>query len=266
MAKQVAKKQEAGALVDVNILLEDSGAGMENMSSDDMMIPRLSILQQMSPQVNKRDGGYVEGAEPGFVLDNVAGKAIDGEQGITVVPISYRRAHIEWKVDRGGMVQNHGADSSCLEGCSRGDRGQYITSEGNEIVPTSEYYVYVIEEDGSFSPAMLSMSKSQLKKARRWNSMMNRLQVPHPTDDGKKIGPAMFWNAYKLTTVPEENDQGSWFGWNIEMMFDANSGGIIEQLPNGTGIYLSAREFKDQVSSGEVKVSPESSDEKDAPF
>ena len=50
MSNQVAKKQESGALVDVNILLEDSGAGMENMSSDDMMIPRLSILQQMSPQ------------------------------------------------------------------------------------------------------------------------------------------------------------------------------------------------------------------------
>ena len=75
----------------------------------------------------------------------------------------------------------------------------------------------------------------------------------------------MFWNAYKLTTVPEENDQGSWFGWNIEMMFDANSGGIIEQLPNGTGVYLSAREFKDQVSSGEVKVSPES-EKDDAAF
>ena len=266
MSKQVAKKQEAGALVDVNILLEDIGAGMEGMSPDDMMIPRLSILQQMSPQVNKRDGAYVEGAEPGFVLDNVAGKAIDGEQGITVVPISYRRSHIEWKADRGGMVQNHGADSSCLDGCTRGDRGQYLTSEGNEIAPTAEYVVYVVSEDGSFSPAALSMSKSQLKKARLWNSMMHRLQVPHPTDKEKKINPAMFWNAYKLTTVPQENDQGSWFSWKIEMMFDASSGGIIEQLPNGTGIYLSAREFKDQVSSGEVKVSPESSDEKDAPF
>ena len=266
MAKQVAKKQEAGALVDVNILLEDIGAGMENMSSDDMMIPRLSILQQLSPQTNKRDGAYVEGAEPGFVLDSVAGKAIDGEQGITVVPISYRRSHIEWKADRGGMVQNHGADSSCLDGCTRGDRGQYLTSEGNEIAPTAEYVVYVVSEDGSFSPAALSMSKSQLKKARLWNSMMHRLQVPHPTDKEKKINPAMFWNAYKLTTVPQENDQGSWFSWKIEMMFDASSGGIIEQLPNGTGIYLSAREFKDQVSSGEVKVSPETSDEKDAPF
>ena len=67
-----------------------------------------------------------------------------------------------------------------------------------------------------------------------------------------------------MTTVPEENDQGSWFGWNIEMLFDASSGGIIQNLKSGRDIYLAARNFKDQVSSGEVKVSPETqADEED---
>ena len=260
MAKKdmTAKKESNIIPFDADLLIEDSGAGMEDMTSDDMMIPRLSILQQMSTQVNKRDGAYVTGAEPGYILDNVANEAIDGETGITVVPIYFRRAHIEWKADRGGLVNNHGKDPSCLEGCSRGPRGEYLTSEGNEIVPTAEYFVYVVSEDGSFSPAMMSMSKSQLKKAKRWNSMINRLQVPHPKDDSKKFAPAMFWNAYKLTTVPEENDQGSWFGWNVEMMFDAQSGGILEQLPTGQDIYLSAREFKSQVATGDVKVSPDS--------
>ena len=258
----VAKKETGNNVVafDESILIEDAGKGTEGMTQDDLMIPRLSVLQQMSPQVNKRDGAYVQGAEAGMILDNVAAQAFDGEEGITVIPISYRRAHIEWKADRGGLVADHGPDSACLEGCSRGDRGEYLTAEGNEIVPTGEYFVFVVDADGNYSPALLSMAKSQLKKARQWNSMINRLQIPHPSGEGT-LNPAMFWNAYNLSTVPEENDQGSWFGWSVKQMFDAKSGGIIQNLPNGKGIYLAAREFKAQVAAGEVKVSPESASE-----
>ena len=140
MANEVVKKKESNVVAfDESILLQDAGAGQEGMNKEDLMIPRLSILQQMSPQVNKRDGAYVQGAEPGFILDNVANIATDGEKGITVVPISYRRAHIEWKPDRGGLVADHGPDSACLENCTRGSRGEYLTDEGNEIVPTGEY-------------------------------------------------------------------------------------------------------------------------------
>jgi hypothetical protein len=265
MAKEVAKKKSNNVVAfDEELLLADSMAGMENMSQDDFMIPRINILQALSPQVNKRDGQYIDGAEAGHIIDNVAAKVYEGEEGIVVVPISYRRAHIEWKADRNGFVKDHGSDPKCLESCSRGDRGEYITDEGNTISPTAEYFVFIVNDDGSHSPAMISMSGSKLKKARRWNSMINRLMVPHPSDDTKKFTPAMFWNAYKLTTVPEENDQGSWFNWDMEMMFDANSGGIIQQLPNGRDIYLAARDFKESVASGDVKVQPESTEDPDA--
>ena len=238
-------------------MLEDAGAGLESMTKEDMLIPRLTILQQMSDQVNKRHGEYIDGAEPGMIMENVSKSALDGEVGVTIVPISYRRAHIEWKADRGGLVADHGPDSSCLENCTRGGRGEYLTDEGNEIVPTGEYFVFIVDENG-FTPALLSMAKSQLKKARQWNSMMNRLMIQV---GDKKVNPAMFWTSYQLTTVPEENDQGSWFGWSIKMKHDAQSGGIINNHPQGKEIYLAARDFKSQVAAGEVKVSAESVDD-----
>jgi len=211
----------------------------------------------MSDQVNKANGSYVKGAEPGMILDNVANKAINGESGIEIVPISYRRAHIEWKKDRGGLVNDHGSDEGVLEKCSRGDKGEYFTDGGNEIVITGEYFVFMIEKD-SYSPAVLSMSKSQFKKARTWNTMMNRLQI---NANGQMINPAMFWTSYQLTTVPEKNDQGSWFGWSFKMNHDAKSGGILKNHSQGQEIYLAARNFKKQVAQGEVKVSPESQDD-----
>lgn len=261
MATNVAEKKSTNVVaIDPSILLADVGAGQEQMTQDDLMIPRLQILQSMSPQVNKRDGAYVEGAEVGMILNTVTNKVYDGEDGILVVPVSYRRAHIEWKANRGGLAGDHGADTTCLASCTRGDRGEYFTADGNEIVPTAEYFVYVIEADGSYAPAILSMSKSQMKKARRWNSMINSLQIQHPTED-TTINPAMFYTAYRLTTVPEENDAGSWFGWGVTMEFDGASGGIIGNLPNGQAIYLSARDFRQQVSAGEVKVQPDSQDD-----
>jgi hypothetical protein len=103
---------------------------------------------------------------------------------------------------------------------------------------------------------MISMASSQLRKAKQWNSMINRLQIPRPDGSGT-MNPAMFWTAYKLTTVPQKNENGTWFGWNIEILYDAKSGGILEKLPNGQDIYLAARKFKSKVASGEVNVTPD---------
>mgnify|MGYP003654509931 CR=1 FL=1 len=60
MAKDVAVKKETTVVAfDADILLADSGAGMEGMTQDDLMIPRLSMLQKVSDQVNKRHGAHI---------------------------------------------------------------------------------------------------------------------------------------------------------------------------------------------------------------
>ena len=245
MSKSITK-------TDSSLLLSDSVDAAPNFSADDIMIPRLSILQQMSPQVNKRDGSYVEGAEPGFIYDNVSMTAVDGAIGITVVPVTYRRAFIQWKRDRGGFVADL-EDASCLDDCTRGERGEYFTLDGDEIVVTATYVILVLADDGSFSPALLSMAKSQIKKSRQWNSIMHRLKIS--VDGGKTITPAPFYDAYQLSSVEESNDQGSWFGWSVRSLY-GSTGGILKNLPNGEEIYLAARAFKSQTN---IKVSPEDS-------
>ena len=254
--KSVAKKKDnVVTLVNNDMLFEDQGAGQEGIESQDLMIPRISILQSMSPQVNKRDGQYVEGAEVGSIFNTVSNEVVDGEEGITVVPIKYRRAHIEWKANRGGFVMDHGSEASVLQQCTQDDGYKNILDNGNEIVITGEYFLFVVRPDGSYDPALLSMTSSQLKKARRWNSMMNHLKIPKPDGSGL-FNPAMFYASYKLTTVPEENDQGSWFGWDIECL-DGGSGGILESLENGESIYLDARSFKERVDNQTVSAAPE---------
>ena len=254
MANEVELKKESNVIpFDASLLLEDAGSASDNMTSDDMLIPRLRILQSGSPVVKKSDGAYVKGAEEGMIFDNVSNQFFAGETGITVVPVSYRRTFIEWSDDR-KFIADHGVNcTALLDRCTDDGRGGLRTPEGNSLVNTSEYFVYQIDKDGGYSPAMISMSSSGIKKAKKWNSMMNRLQIPHPSGKGT-LNPAMFWTAYQITTVPESNDNGSWFNWEISMRFDAKSGGIIQNLDAGKDIYLEAREFKKKVQSGDVNI------------
>jgi len=266
-SKNVAKKKETSvALVDESILLQDQGSGAEGMDSQDFMIPRISILQQMSPQVNKRDGQYVEGAEAGDIFNTVTRTATQGDKGITVVPIKYRRAYIEWKPrsSGGGFVRDHGTEGSVLDNCEQDpETFRHVTGDGNEIVTTAEYFIFTVNDSGVYEPALLSMTGSQLKKARRWNSMMNQLKVT--LADGNVISPALFYSGYQLTTVPEENDKGTWFGWEVEMLHGDN-GGILENMDNGSDIYMAARSFKDQIQTGQVKVAPDQDSSQEEAF
>jgi hypothetical protein len=259
MAKIEVKEESNVIAFDPSILLEDAGTASENMTADDMLIPRIKILQAQSPEVNKADAAHVKGAEAGMIYDNVSGICYDGEQGITVVPVSYRKTFIEWTDER-KLVKDHGLQPTILESCVEDDKGKLRTPDGNALVLTAEYFVYMVDEEGNYSPALLSMSSSGIKKSKKWNSMINRLQIPHPSGKGT-MNPAMFWTAYTITSVPEQNDMGSWFNWEVSMKFDAKSGGVIENVDSGQSIYLEAREFRKNIQSGEVKVSPDSRDD-----
>jgi|TARA_R100001082_G_C4366112_1_gene162022 hypothetical protein len=254
MAKQLAeKKQQQVATIDPSMLLEDANTASDSMSSDDLLIPRIRILQALSPQVIKQKSEYVEGAEAGMIFDNSSNSLFDGEKGINVVPVNYRRCYIEWDKKR-NFVKDHGTDASILEQCVV-DGYQRFHGD-NEIVATAEYFVFIVQDDQHF-PAMVSMQSSNWKVAKRWNSIINRLMIPNP--NGGKMNPAMFWNMYNLFVVPQTNEQGAWFGWEVKPVYTADSGGIIDNLENGTDIYLSARTFKEQVISGDVQVQQDES-------
>mgnify|MGYP003673458225 FL=1 len=61
--KDVAKVSETQNQIALATSFEDfQGAGFHETQTDDYQIPFLRILAQLSPQVNKREGAYVEGA------------------------------------------------------------------------------------------------------------------------------------------------------------------------------------------------------------
>ena len=78
--KSVTKREEGGAL-STNLFEADADKGSQNISQEDLALPFLKVLGQLSPEVNKQHGKHVEGAEPGMILNTVSNECYDGSKG-----------------------------------------------------------------------------------------------------------------------------------------------------------------------------------------
>lgn len=232
-------------------VFEEDAAQSSGFERDDLALPFLRLLQKMSPEVDKRDAKYVEGASDGDFINTATNEVWDGAAGVIVAPIVHQRSITEWRPrkDGGGLVKDHGSDVSILDQLVKDPQtGKDVLPNGNELVRASLYYLYIIDPDtGAFQSAALSLSSTQLKKARRWNTLMETLSVKNPAT-GKHFRPAPFYMAYKLTSVAESNDKGSWSGIKVEYNVP------VVSLPNGQDIYMAARGLRDAIQQGAVKT------------
>jgi len=240
MSKVALKEENSSALALVSDFEQDAHAGFDNMNQEDFALPFLRLLTNTSPEV-----GELEGAVPGKILNTVTGELYDGKEGITVVPCAYTRVYIEWAPrgsGSGGPVAIHPSTSDILSKTHRepGDNKDYLDN-GNYIENTANHYVMVVDSDGVPSPALIVMKSTQLKKSRKWNSMMMSVKL-----NGKNglYTPPMYSQSYRLSTVAESNDKGKWFGWEVERI------GSIEDM----SVYQAAKAFASSVGSGDVKV------------
>ena len=246
---QEKKKNE----ISTNLFEADAGQGL-NMTQEDLALPFLKVLGQLSPECNKRDAKHVEGAEPGMIINTVTGEVYDGVKGIDVVPVHYKRQHIEWQ-DRG---ESQGAPVKIYEAgddlpsTTRDKFNKDRLANGNYLENTASHFVVILGD--SPTTALLSMKATQLKVSRKWNSMMMGLKM-----QGKNgmFTPPTYSHIYKLKTVQQSNDKGTWFGWDVSRV-----GPISDP-----GIYKIAKDFGANVSKGDVKVKHgEQESKSDSPY
>jgi len=234
---QVAKKKE-GALATFD-MEADANKGAQNISQEDLALPFLKILGQLSPEVNKRDGKYVEGAEPGKIINTVTNDLYDM---VSVVPCHYKRQYIEWQdrgTSTGAPVAIHEADSDIVSQTTRGKDYKDRLANGNYLENTASHFVLIVGRNPQ--TALISMKSTQLKVSRKWNSMMMGLKM-----QGKNglFTPPTYSHVYNLKTVQMSNDKGTWFGWDVEKV-----GPVTEKHE-----YEMAKAFALSVGKGEIQA------------
>ena len=237
---QVTEKKSAG--LPANMFEDDAAKGLGAIGQEDLALPFLKILGQLSPEVNKRDGKYVEGAEPGMIYNSVSGELYDGVKGIDVIPCFYKLEYIEWK-DRGeglgAPVAIYDSSSDIMSKTTPDANYKDRLPNGNYIEKTASHFVIVAGD--SPSTALISMKSTQLKISRKWNSMMSGIKMKGANG---MFTPASFSHIYKLKTTQMSNDKGTWFGWEVSKV-----GPVTDK-----GLYDQAKSFSDSISKGAVKA------------
>jgi hypothetical protein len=222
----------------------DAGAGMENVHSDDLSIPFLMMIQDLSPEYKKTHKDHltkrIEGVEPGHIVNSLTREILNPNidtDFVSFVPCSYLKAYVEWtpRDQGGGIVATH-PNQSILSGTRKNDRGQDILPNGNLVVTTAYFFGFYVRNDEPVR-VVLSMTSTQLKKARQWLSLATSIRFRRP--DGSTYNPPLFSHVYNLSSVPESNDQGSWYGWKVQ-----NAGPLSDELLIETGRSV-VREQKD---------------------
>jgi len=251
-AKEVAVKENTAIAIHQGFE-EIGGLGFGEVTQEDLAIPFLRVLAQLSPQVNKRDAAYVNGAEAGMIFNTVLNEAYDGEEGILVVPCYYNRRFVEWtpREKGGGYVQSYDPTDPIVGTTTRNDMGQDVLANGNYLANTAQFFVLMLHPTMGAQRALITMTSTQLKKARKWLTQAQSLTAKGK--NGVYTLPLMS-QVYRLSTVQEQNDKGTWYGWEVsrERSLDLDNEDDANVFDMGIG-------FAKSVKAGEVEVKEDKS-------
>jgi hypothetical protein len=246
--------QQQVAVIDFG---SDLGAGLENTSADSFAVPFLMVLQSNSPYCVQGEAKYIAEARPGMLLNTITSKLYDGSRGVLFVPVAYRRVFLCWAPRQAESGPGFKGEFSADEIAKMRAERRVLEFEGRLYEPMSDgsinpkrcnrfsdtrlhYGILADEETAETMPVLLSLTSTQIKKSKHLMSALVAVRVT--LNDGRKVQPPTFANLVRVTTVPESNDQGNWFGVKF----------AIERQVSDQTLYASAKSFHDSVLKGSV--------------
>ena len=259
MAQAVAERKTSEvAIMDENMFAADAGIGVSDLGSEDLAIPFLKILQKMSDELDD-----LADAKAGDIYNTVTKDVVKGKVGVLVINCAYVLQFIEWEprgAGAGAPYRIYDAADEIPQTERGDDNKDYVRGgSGRYLERTAQHYVLVVDEDGMTQQALLPMKSTQFKKSKQWNSAMRSLKMKD--SKGNLFTPPRFSHVWKLESVPEENKNGSWHGWQISK----------DSVVSDPSVYAEAKMFAESILAGQVRVKHVRGDEKalsdeDTPF
>lgn len=244
MAKQaVAKKSNIPTLPEgMEDDIAEVGTGLENVTTDDLLIPRITILQGLSPQVVPSKPEYDENARVGQIYD--VGLQESFGDDLIILPVHFFKQWLEWapRASGKGLINIH-ETAAIVDECERNERNQPITKEGNLIQETAQFFC--LNVSANFRKSFLPMASTQLKKAKRLLTLATTEKLQR--SDGSEFTPPLYYRSYKMSTVPESNSEGDWIGWKIER------DKALSEYPDWQKAMAEVKAFRESIIAGETR-------------
>lgn len=214
----VATANQTGISADLMSDMEADKGERQHFDSSQLIIPRINILQDLSPQVKKSNAAYVEGAEPGMLFNNVTGTL---DKLITFVPAAFHVRYIAWRPRKqgGGLVDQNLKLAEVEENFEADGIGRWIgqMSPGRgepavsvEVIETPEWVGMAKGEKWNWMPVAMSFPATKSKASRKINTSIEMTEVEGPNGP---FTPPAFYHSFDLTTVMETSGDDTWFSF-----------------------------------------------------
>jgi hypothetical protein len=230
MAKRaIAKKEESQLELfeERPAWMKDAERGSEDVTTDDITLPRIDLVQDLSPQIKRNKPEYIEGAEPGMLFNTVT-KELYGEGGLIFIPVYFNKVWIIWKDrDSGGGLRG------IFDTEAEAKQALAALEDGNlcEINDTAQHYGLVRRDNGDLQEVVISMSKSKLKASRQLNTLV------------RVAGGDRFSRAYRVESAEDSGSKGDY--WNLKI----TQLGFVDEHT-----YASAESMYESVKAGQRGV------------
>jgi len=179
---------------------EGSGRGSEEIGLDDLSIPRIGIVQDLSPQRKKEKPEYIQGAEEGMMFNSVTKKLYSS---LIAIPVYYRMEYFLWRPRKMG-----GGFRGVFPTREAAEAAMKASDEPVELIETAQQFCIVSDDGKEWEEAVISMSSSNSGPSRNWNSDIRLRCRPQNLD--------RFALMYTVRPVRKTNDKGDFFVFSID--------------------------------------------------
>jgi hypothetical protein len=235
MTKDKETKKEVAPKASTEVAKpEHAPRGFEHEDTSDLLLPRVELLQGLSPAVQQGKG------KAGDIVDNV------GKQPFATdifIPIAMHRKYIKWiPRDEGGGIEYQTTDRNdprVKEDTKWGAHG--------EKPSCTAYMNFLILMEGQMLPTVLSFAMTNYNTGKKLYTLC------------KMTGQDMWMHKYKLSSLSRTNNMGTWHVFEVD---EAGKTGereiaIAEQLYHS----FATRDLNFEVEAGAQPKAEASKDE-----
>lgn len=191
--KDVATKQDQMP----DYIKNGNGRGSENVSSSDIMLPRIDVIQAIGPQLKSKDEKYIEGAKMGDLFNTLTSELYP--EGVNIIPVTFFKQYLVWEDRDKGQGGLQGVFDTLSEAEAKAAENDLW-----EAVETPTHVVVILDDDGNpVSEATIPMAKSKYKVSKRFNSLV-RLN-----------GGDRFSRVYTVGSVDDTGPKGDFYNLTV---------------------------------------------------
>lgn len=187
---------------------KDDRRGTENLGIQDLVIPRLEIVQGLSPAMKRGDPGYINGAQQGM-LNNSVTRELYGDV-VQLIPVHFAVQYLVWRDRKLAEAKKLPTDGGFFGAYpSLEEAKERAETEGGEdaaivVIDTPTHLCLLLNrKEGRIDEIMMSMPRTKAKISRQWNTMV------------KLAGGPRFSRAYEVKTVLQKNPKGDFYNFSI---------------------------------------------------